>query len=1076
MITTSHERQELDSFIQAYEKAQEQGEAVDFAAFLPPPCHPLYAEVRSRLLARQQQRQAADEHGDDHNLDRTLWINGRAGMIRDELGSVAAPEVADLSAALLEATTAQVPVRVQGPGELGIESGWLQQNGAGLSKVPSQSESHVARELARALAEMPEPGDEFLGFRILGELGRGAFGRVYLAQQPDLASRFVALKVSTNILGESQALAQLQHTNIVPIYSIHRACSYQAVCMPYFGATTIADLLRSWRQHEALPDTGKALVETLCNRKSITRQLHTLVSGAAASGDGAGASSFELRTSVEDRSSKLEARSSKLDGFPPDPSPLNTDPSPQGTAILDMLQGLTFVEAVLWIGSRLADGLVHAHERGIYHRDLKPANVLLTDEGQPMLLDFGVAVDTKRHSGAHLGGTLCYMAPEHLEAFQGGTRTVDGRSDLYSLGLILFELLTRRVAFPIHKGGLEEILPCMLEDRKGPPPRLRCWNKTVSPAVESIVRHCLEPDPAKRYQSAHELREDLDLHRSDLPLKYASEPSIGERTRKWMRRHPRLASTTSIVILAGLLVSIAVGWSLMHSYRLGELEAREKLARFHEDAKTVQFLLNARSVDRDQLDLGLKLGHDALASYQVLQSPSWADQPAVVRLSASDQDTLHAEMQELLLLLSRATLLQTAPASSSTYKVEQLQTALRLNRLSESVSPGEPPAKALLSQRAELLHMLGFDAEASRLHDQAEQTSPRTARDYYLAGSDRLAQGRYGEALPLLQIAADKDPQSFWTQLLLGICYDGLARDLDARACYTTGIALWPEFPWTYFNRGLVYLRQNDFQHALADFGHVIRLRPDFAEVYMNRALAWQGIKDYQHAIHDLTYALELGAPYTRIYFMRSRVRALAGDRTGASHDLAEGLRRQPTDEKSWIARGIAKLPGDLPGALSDFEKAADVNPRSLAAWQNQAHVLGTLGRNQEAAHALDRALELYPDYVPARAARGVMRARLGQRKAAHEDADESLARDFGPATQYQVAGIFALTSRQEPDDLHQALHCLASALRKGYGFDFLEQDPDLDPIRDRPEFRQLVNATRALQAMNSPRQEKLPK
>src|SRR6266404_8057496 len=92
---------------------------------------------------------------------------------------------------------------------------------------------------------------------------------------------------------------------------------------------------------------------------------------------------------------------------------------PQGTAILEMLQGLSFVQAVLWMASRLADGLGHAHERGILHRDLKPANVLLTDDGQPMLLDFSVAEDIKRCSRAvsagQVGGTLTYMAPEHLE-------------------------------------------------------------------------------------------------------------------------------------------------------------------------------------------------------------------------------------------------------------------------------------------------------------------------------------------------------------------------------------------------------------------------------------------------------------------------------------------------------------------------------------------------------------------------------------------------------------------------------------------------------------------------------------
>src|SRR5207247_10908638 len=113
-------------------------------------------------------------------------------------------------------------------------------------------------------------------------------------------------------------------------------------------------------------------------------------------------------------------------------------------ATLKRLEGFTYVEAVVWLGCCLADGLAHAHERGILHRDLKPANVLLTDEGQPMLLDFNLAEDVKLRGSAAaalIGGTLPYMAPEHLEAFRGGKRAVDGRSDVYALGIILYELL-----------------------------------------------------------------------------------------------------------------------------------------------------------------------------------------------------------------------------------------------------------------------------------------------------------------------------------------------------------------------------------------------------------------------------------------------------------------------------------------------------------------------------------------------------------------------------------------------------------------------------------------------------------
>jgi serine/threonine protein kinase len=107
-----------------------------------------------------------------------------------------------------------------------------------------RSDPDAADRLAQAVTAMPEVGTEFLGFRLLQELGKGAFARVYLCQQGELANRFVALKVSPHLDTELQTLAQLQHTNVVPIYSVHRAGALQAVCMPYFGATTLATVLK----------------------------------------------------------------------------------------------------------------------------------------------------------------------------------------------------------------------------------------------------------------------------------------------------------------------------------------------------------------------------------------------------------------------------------------------------------------------------------------------------------------------------------------------------------------------------------------------------------------------------------------------------------------------------------------------------------------------------------------------------------------------------------------------------------------------------------------------------------------
>lgn len=1083
--TASDAHCELDDFLEAYETAQAEQGTADLADFLPATDHPQYGAILRELvrvdmeyacrrgepvaLAEYVQRfptladdpralediafeekrlraqtAAVAESGPEMNWGDQTDSAGFLSQLMAQREREIARE-GQTGSSLVEAARSYRHFRSQAGRAESVET-WANSFTENNAHVRLFGELHrsdpaAAKRLAEAAVRMPAVGSEFLGFRLVAELGEGAFARVYLAEQPDLANRWVALKVAPDLHGEPQRLAQLQHTHIVPVYSTHRVGPLQAVCMPYFGSMTLADLVRDLEGRVSLPLSGKAVVSTLRERKHAT-----------------------LRDTA--RATVANRRPGTLVQLPSPDEDLKCAQAPpsevEAVAGLQVMEGRTYIQTVLTLGLQLADGLAHAHERGILHRDLKPANVLLTDDGQPMLLDFNLAEDTKRAGDAaraSIGGTLPYMAPEHLEAFQGGRRTVDARSDVYALGVILYELLTGRHPFPLRRGALDDVLPLFIADRQEPLPDPRRINPAISPAIASLLRHCLEPDPAQRYQSAGQLREDLERHLAHLPLRYALEPSWFERFAKYRRRHPRLTSSLTVGSAAAAVLLVLALAFVGRGRRLAQLEALEDRQIFREEMKAVQYVLNAQAVDRDNLHAGLDECRRVLSRYAVLDNPAWIDQPASALLPAEERERLRQDVGELLLLLARSTELTATPTDA-----KPLQVALVLNTQAEASYGSEQAPRALWAQRADLLERLGKPNEARQLVAKAVSVALRTARDHYLVATEHAAHGRFRDAIPFLDEATRLDPQSYWAWFLLGYCHDGLARDGKAEACYTTCVALAPRSPWAYFNRGVVYLRQQDHRRAVADFDRVLQLRPEMSDAYVNRALARQGLKRFTAAAQDLTRALELGTAHTRVYFLRARARELAGDREGAAQDRAEGLRREPADEKSWIARGVVRLGHDNEGALGDFSQALQLNPRSRAALQNKAHVLAErLDRTAEAVTVLEAAAAHYPDAASVFASRGVLQARLGRRRAAHADAEAALRRDGGPATLYQVAGIYALTSKLEPEDCRDALRLLSAALRTGYGAELLEDDRDLDPIRGHPEFRRLAEAGRVL-------------
>ncbi len=918
----------------------------------------------------------------------------------------------------------------------------------GLFDELNRSDPAAAERLRRAMHQLPIVGDWFAGFELIAVLGRGAFGRVYLARQGDLADRFVALKVSTDLTGESRTLARLQHTNIVPIYSVHRVAPFQAVCMPYFGATTLAHLLTHYRGLRSLPASGRQLVDTLRGLNDHTDAVSALSGGNSRN---AGSSLRSSGTAVNsDRELAGDA---------------GTLPPRNGTqGFLGLLRAMTYTNAICWVGAQLADGLAHAHSQGLVHNDLKPANVLLTDEGQPMLLDFGVAEDLGSRASApvaRIGGTLPYMAPEHLASIETGKPATDPRSDIYGLGIILFELLTGQHPFRVPTGKTEDEVPKMLEERRAGVPGLRPHNRSVTPGLEAIIRKCLEPDSARRYQSATELREDLECHRTDQPLRHVRVPSLRERLNKWDHRHPRLTSNLTLITATLILLGLCVVGLSARGLRIQRYEAFAAARGLDDDLNTVRYRLSARPSDPQAVGVSIDRCEAALARYGLPADAAWDQHPTFQALPPDEQQRVRVRLTEAGVLLARGYAMRSRPGDG---EAELLGRAVEVNALAERIA-GDNVPRAVWEQRASLLRRLGQAEEAERFALRGKQAPLQTGQDYYLSGSDALAEGKLQAARELLTKAVELDPADFWAHTALGAAYESLGNYAAAAPGYDTAIALQPDVSWGYYNRGLLALRMRDYEKARTALNRAVALNPDHADTYLHRALACQGRRDFDAALKDLDQAAETGAPKARVAFMRARVHELAGDKTTAKRELDEAMQLEPTDELTWQTRGAARVNTDLPGALKDFDAALALNPRSVTALQNKSHILSRLGRPADAIKVQDRILELYPDFVPARVGRGVMHARLGNWDAAKADAEEALRRDQTPLNQFQAAGIYALLTKHDPANKTVALKLLGEALRGGFGFENIETDPDLNPLRTLPEFQRILDGVRSIAA-----------
>ena len=430
-------------------------------------------------------------------------------------------------------------------------------------------------ELAVALADAPRLtalGD----FRLLREVGRGGMGVVYEAEQVSLGRR-VALKLlpasvfrdptkRRRFEREAKAAAKLHHTNIVPVHGFGDTDGtpyYVMQFIPGLGLTSSSTNSPA-RPPPARPGPAADGGTGRRRRSQLARSLIGRDDAAAFGWDGAAGAALTATATSGITPIAIGPRPDRGSSVSPSASDVRLpgQSGPPG-------KKTTYWESVARIGVQVADALDHAHKMGVLHRDIKPSNLLLDLDGNVWVTDFGLAKaddsDNLTNTGDVLG-TLRYMPPE---AFDGKS---DARSDVYALGLTLYELLALRPAYDERQ---KEQLVRQVTTTD--PPRLGVLNRAIPRDLGTIVHKAIEKTPGHRYRSAADLAADLRRFLGDQAI-LARRVGPGERFARWCRRNPTVAAllvAVATLLVAGSTVATYFAVSATRARDLADAKARE---------------------------------------------------------------------------------------------------------------------------------------------------------------------------------------------------------------------------------------------------------------------------------------------------------------------------------------------------------------------------------------------------------------------------------------------------------------------------------------------------------------------
>jgi serine/threonine protein kinase/tetratricopeptide (TPR) repeat protein len=714
----------------------------------------------------------------------------------------------------------------------------------GLEEVRQKYPEH-ADELLQLLPALAALGDlaaapeasplgegvpEALGdFRILREVGRGGMGVVYEAEQLSLQRR-VALKVLPfagtldprqlqRFRLEAQAAAALHHSNIVPVYFVGSDRGVHYYAMQFIDGQSLAEIIRALRPPSAAAGTG-AQERTTAYRPA-----------------GPGASPEGATEAVAGHDTLASAQAAR---------------------------GRDYFRRVAELGVQAAEALDHAHQAGIVHRDVKPANLMLDARGSLWVTDFGLAHvqhgDASLTASGDLVGTLRYMSPEQALAKRA---VIDHRTDVYSLGVTLYELLTLEPAFA--GGDRQELLRRIAVEEPRPPRRI---DRAIPAELETIILKAMEKDPVERYGTAQELAGDLRRFLEDRPIQ-ARRPSWWQVVVKWARRHRTLvtAALTFLVLLAIVLAGSTV-WVWRAAVRAGRAEAAA-LAALDEKQAALETAQQREAESKAVLDFvtnkviaaARPKNQDGGLAYDVTLQKALAASLPFVEGSFPQQPLVEARLRMTLgqsyLYLRDAKIAE-----------EQFRAAYAL--YTKHLGPDHPDTLSSMHNLATAYGRVGRRTEALKLLEETlalrkaklGPDHPDTLSSMFHIAFIYFTLGQYADAIKLSEstLALQKaklgpdHPDTLECRNFLAVCYNAVGRVADAIQLGEQTLALkkanlGPHQRMTLgemSNLAAYYYRAGRLREALALQEETLRLkrahlRPDdqFLAIALGENLAW---------------------------------------------------------------------------------------------------------------------------------------------------------------------------------------------------------------------------------------------